>query len=613
MFKIKITIYRFILCFIIAYGVSGCYQTDLGLMSNKNFIADFNRLTEKAQRNLNLHPDSALLYADSASRLPGSFINKGGRLFIIGKIQFEALNNLQLTDSAYAVIEQTWLLANQYSDTLSRAYAAEKLGILNLNQNKFILAEKFLTEASALYREMGLIYLKAKAESKLGSVFYARGNYAASQQYLFETYHFFKQVDSIRDLSKVCLNIGNNYSDQGNSSKAREYYDMAFKIAPPGDHTRIGALLNIGIMYKSTFPDSALLFYRKAASLIDQYGNIQEKVKLQYNIANIYVEQKKLMLALANFRKVLALCRENTFLSGVARAYYGISVTQIMMNNPDSAIYYGELALKTAALTGETRLEINAIDALADYHKTKGNLSKVVELYQRARSMNDSINTIGNKSVTGEMELLETVRRKEMESDQLRMKLIENQTRFRNHILLIAVLVVFVLLLVILLRRSVRLNRERLNAYSVLMDKYIAERNVQKLKTESLTSIEPEPMDSSASVEPLLETLIRYYETEKPYLDPKLKLETVVERLHTNSRALSQSLKAFNNANFNTFTNYFRVEEAKSMMEDPKFRNYKIEAIALEAGFGTKMTFYNTFESQTGIKPSYYRESITKA
>ncbi len=558
-------------------------------------------------------PDSALLYADSASRLPGSFINKGGRLFIIGKIQFEALNNLQLTDSAYAVIEQTWLLANQYSDTLSRAYAAEKLGILNLNQNKFILAEKFLTEASALYREMGLIYLKAKAESKLGSVFYARGNYAASQQYLFETYHFFHQVDSIRDLSKVCLAIGNNYSDQGNNSKAREYYDMAFKIAPPGDHTRIGALLNIGIMYKSTFPDSALFYYRKAESLIDKYGNTQEKVRLQYNIANIYVEQKKLTLALANFRKVLALCRENTILSGVARAFYGISVTQIMMNNPDSAIYYGELALKTAASTGETRLEINAIDALADYHKAKGNLSKVVELYQRARSMNDSINTIGNKSVTGEMELLETVQQKEMESDQLRRKLIENQTRFRNHILLIVVLVVFLLLLGILLRKSLRLNRERTKAYHLLISKYKQESELlSRLRSISKPDILPGTYTDTIEYNNyLLQQLIEYYVTEKPYLDPKLKVADVAEKLNCSRKDISRALKGYTDSNFNTYTNRFRVETAIAMFDNPAYKNYKTEAIAHDSGFGSKSNFYDMFESCTGVKFNYYRRYHT--
>ena len=45
-------------------------------------------------------------------------------------------------------------------------------------------------------------------------------------------------------------------------------------------------------------------------------------------------------------------------------------------------------------------------------------------------------------------------------------------------------------------------------------------------------------------------------------------------------------------------------------MNDAAYRNYKIEAIAAESGFGTRQSFYNAFEQQIGMKPSYYREYI---
>jgi AraC-like DNA-binding protein len=37
---------------------------------------------------------------------------------------------------------------------------------------------------------------------------------------------------------------------------------------------------------------------------------------------------------------------------------------------------------------------------------------------------------------------------------------------------------------------------------------------------------------------------------------------------------------------------------------------YTIEAIAEMAGFGTRQSFYNTFEKVTGVKPAYYRTSL---
>jgi AraC-like DNA-binding protein len=43
------------------------------------------------------------------------------------------------------------------------------------------------------------------------------------------------------------------------------------------------------------------------------------------------------------------------------------------------------------------------------------------------------------------------------------------------------------------------------------------------------------------------------------------------------------------------------------MMDNTAYSNYKIEAIAHDAGFGSKSNFYDKFESCTGVKINYYR------
>jgi transcriptional regulator GlxA family with amidase domain len=47
-------------------------------------------------------------------------------------------------------------------------------------------------------------------------------------------------------------------------------------------------------------------------------------------------------------------------------------------------------------------------------------------------------------------------------------------------------------------------------------------------------------------------------------------------------------------------------------LEDPERMKYKIEAIAHDSGFGSKQSFYNTFEELTGIKPSDFRSNMMK-
>jgi transcriptional regulator GlxA family with amidase domain len=95
-------------------------------------------------------------------------------------------------------------------------------------------------------------------------------------------------------------------------------------------------------------------------------------------------------------------------------------------------------------------------------------------------------------------------------------------------------------------------------------------------------------------------------------LNAKLKANTIALKMHVRSREISSLLKSKGYNGFNEFTNRFRVEEVKSRLADPNMAHLKIEAIALDAGFGSKQSFYSAFEEYTGLNPSYYREEIFK-
>jgi AraC-like DNA-binding protein len=62
--------------------------------------------------------------------------------------------------------------------------------------------------------------------------------------------------------------------------------------------------------------------------------------------------------------------------------------------------------------------------------------------------------------------------------------------------------------------------------------------------------------------------------------------------------------------NFSDFINFYRVEEAKKMLQDPRCAQKKIIALAFEVGFNTKVAFYNAFKKFTHMTPAQYRENI---
>ena len=103
-----------------------------------------------------------------------------------------------------------------------------------------------------------------------------------------------------------------------------------------------------------------------------------------------------------------------------------------------------------------------------------------------------------------------------------------------------------------------------------------------------------------------------YYETEKPYLDPKLKAIDVANELQVSQRQIAAVLKANGFSGFTNFNNKFRVEEVKRQFEVSDNAALKIEAIATQSGFGSRQSFYTAFEEFTGVNPGFYRSEISK-
>ena len=104
--------------------------------------------------------------------------------------------------------------------------------------------------------------------------------------------------------------------------------------------------------------------------------------------------------------------------------------------------------------------------------------------------------------------------------------------------------------------------------------------------------------------------LCDYLDKEKPFLNPELRASDVMNQLQITQQELQEALKKQGFSNFNAFINHLRVQEVQSRFEDPGFDHHTIEAIAKDAGFKSRSTFYSVFEATTGVKPAYYRSRI---
>lgn len=221
--------------------------------------------------------------------------------------------------------------------------------------------------------------------------------------------------------------------------------------------------------------------------------------------------------------------------------------------------------------------------------------------------------SVEKQSAVHELETKYQTEKKEQE-----IVLLKKNASYRQNIIIVLAFAVCVFFF--LYRKIKRTNYELNISQQVLVDQYRldkelrdAERADDKAKLELLTAKTNSTISSIADDEKIqspIQKLTNYFNEEKPFLDPKLKQEDILIRLDTNAKALLKLLKEHGYENFNAFLNYYRVNEAKLLIEMPENNNLKMEAIANKAGFGTRQSFYNAFETNTGLTPAFYRSKV---
>ena len=95
---------------------------------------------------------------------------------------------------------------------------------------------------------------------------------------------------------------------------------------------------------------------------------------------------------------------------------------------------------------------------------------------------------------------------------------------------------------------------------------------------------------------------------EKAFLSPRLTLDDVAEKLHSNKTYVSKLVNNTYNLGFPELINILRVDYAEQYLM--KHRDAKQEEIAQESGFLSASSFNTTFKKVTGTTPKVWLASV---
>lgn len=111
--------------------------------------------------------------------------------------------------------------------------------------------------------------------------------------------------------------------------------------------------------------------------------------------------------------------------------------------------------------------------------------------------------------------------------------------------------------------------------------------------------------EMSAALLAELQTLMS---EERPYLDAKLTLAQLAQKLGISTNYLSQIINQQTGNNFFDYVNGHRVEAAKQILADPDKVRLNVLTIAMNAGFNSKSAFYTAFKQHAHMTPSQFRQ-----
>ncbi|WP_299207591.1 helix-turn-helix domain-containing protein [uncultured Dokdonia sp.] len=159
---------------------------------------------------------------------------------------------------------------------------------------------------------------------------------------------------------------------------------------------------------------------------------------------------------------------------------------------------------------------------------------------------------------------------------------------------------------------------QNFNSYHLLIVAFLFYFIAYKLlsKTQDiLPKIEVSKYKNSNLSLPLIEeyksSLITAMEDDKLYLNGKLSIHDVSEKLHIPRQYISEVLNIHMNTNFQDFINTYRVEEFVQRLKNDQNNHFTLLAIATDVGFNSKSSFNAIFKKFKGLTPTQFKKSLT--
>ncbi len=345
-------------------------------------------------------------------------------------------------------------------------------------------------------------YIKGKvsAHLNLGAYYEDKGNYTKALSHLKKSQTLALTVNCIDHVLENHNAIGIVYEFQEEYSLALKEYLKGIEIAKDIKNIRMQAILNenIGILYaKQNDYKQAMQYYKEVNRLTDIMGDDVFMASSMCNLTHLYIESKKLDIAMHHINYSITILEKNEILDWLAMAYELKGKVYLYKKQYEQALFWYNQSKKLhTKILNDDRAEIDLLWGLAEANLGLGksniaknyaikgfnvaqrmNLTKEVKrmaktLYKIHKNDENYVEALAYHELY--QELADTISRKlnmrnlsmlktEAQHDQQKQLLIakNNQTlaKQKNYVYAFLIILLVLLLITFLVRRNEKLQK----------------------------------------------------------------------------------------------------------------------------------------------------------
>lgn len=460
-------------------------------IKNKEGRSLFEAMKVQVERTMDVHPDSGLIYADSALKIIEQYhLSSKERMKVV---EFKSIlyTDLQQKDSAYKYLDAYHELAFENEDSLDIGkcwlYRAE---LESLKENLYV-AEKFIIDAEKILLKYGTEDNQAQAYSIHGAILSGRGEYEKSQTFFLKAFDLYQKGNNLNGLSSLCLNIGNNYKEIGSRQETLKFYHYARRFAQESDYQigLISAWMNLGVYYRRTDTDSAKYYYQKALDAIPATPPTLKRIQLEYNYANIFLDNKEYDKAKTMFEKLYKQCKDLNMQMGVAVVSSGLASIYSERKQYDKGERYILDAIAIFEKDGVVKFTLAFKKQLKELYQDKGDYKKALEVGDALNIESDSLNNLNKQLAVHDMELFYQSEHIRLENEKLLSEVENNRLNLLLRLIIILFLISFIVTIVVVYQRRIK-DRKKMIANLEEMNKIETElRNAQEMQSTWLKKV----------------------------------------------------------------------------------------------------------------------------